>query len=115
MNYTEQLYEITKLTKQALETVEKGHRPMLEYYKIKGIIESDDRFRAREDLIEKIRKYFCVFIMICSFATSGCYAFRSLSAFVMTEAFWPGFGYVLITCLFGTIGYICCDILGWDL
>lgn len=96
MNDTERLYEITKVTKKALATVEKGWTPFSEYREIVSIIENDDKYSAWKKFKRKAIHFLKILISIISTAATVCYGFRALGSFMTTETFMPGFGYVLI-------------------
>lgn len=103
MNHTEQLYEITKYTKKALEKVEKGYNPDIEYRQIMRIIESDEQYRRNKNFRETIAKTVKTFVFITSALTTLCYGMRGFFCFIDQGTFWPGFGYILFACLTGTI------------
>lgn len=104
MNDTERLYEITKLTKSALTTVEKGWTPYSEYRQIVAIIEDNTKYRKWEDFKKSIKHFFKTMSFFISCSTAFCYAFRALDAFMRLETFWPGFGYVLIASIACSMG-----------
>ena len=106
MNDTERLYEITKLTKQALTLVEKGYTPYGEYRHIVAIIESNKKYAAWEKFKKSVNHFLEVLAFVISCAIAVCYGFRGLNAFIVTETFMPGFGYVLIVSLACSLGIV---------
>ena len=106
MNDTERLYEITKLTKSALTTVEKGWTPYGEYRKIVSIIESNTKYATWEKFKRDVKYFLKILAFIISCATTVCYGFRAFGLFMMTESFMPGFGYVLIGSLACSIAVV---------
>lgn len=103
MNDTECLYEITKLTKQALTMVEKGYTPYSEYRRIVAIIESDEQYSKNKNFRKTIAKTVKTFVFITSALTTLCYGVRGFFCFLDQGTFWPGFGYILFACVTGTI------------
>lgn len=103
MNHTEQLYEITKYTKKALEVVERGCNPYHEFGRIKMIIDMDDGFKRKESAINLIKKFIHILFSILSAVVALFYGFRGIGVMMETERFWPGFGHVLFAVPFAAL------------
>ena len=103
MNHTEQLYEITKYTKKALEVVERGCNPYYEFGRIKMIVDMDDGFKRKKLMIDRIKKFIHIFFSILSVVIAFFYGFRGIGVMMETERFWPGFRHILFATPFAAL------------
>ena len=98
LNHTEVLYQVTKLTKEALERVESGRDPYYQYDRIKEVINEDPGYKKREDTKNWIALYLFLALVFLLFAVSAISAIAAV-AFLCMGKLLAMFGCMLLFCL----------------
>lgn len=97
-NHTEVLYQITKITQEALECVEKGYNPYNQYNKIKRVIDEEPGYQNNEKLKGTLCAYLILALIFLLFAISAVSAFAA-AIFLFKWKIIAMFGCIFLFCL----------------